>query len=550
MNSMIPTSLSEKQAGAAKYRAAIFVGLKPPPDLNLIEWADTFRRVSSKNSASPGQWKTSAQPCAFGPMDAVLRSDTHTVSIMAGTQIIKTELLINVASYYICQDPSSILFVQPTQGAAEAFSKERFAPTIEATPQLREIVEPPRSRDSENTITHKSYAGGALDFVGANSPTDLASRPKRVILCDEIDKYPISAGSEGDPLKLAEERASTYHALGRAKFVRTCSPTVEGLSRIGREYAVSDQRRLYVACPHCDFEQVLTWANVRWDRDEAGEHLPQTACLTCSDCGVHWSERERVSALDGLATSPGYGWRQTSPFVCCGETQQPSLWNDQGRSVCTSCETPSLYAGHAGFHVSKLYSKRHRLPEIVKEFVEAKADQELLRKWTNTALAELWKPQWSESFNEGALIARAEAYSGDDLPEAVKVVTGFCDVQGDRLEVILVGWGADEEAWPFRYEIIHQDPSQPGAWKELDALLAETFKTVSGRLLRIASFGIDTGGHHGSQVYTFCRARRGRRIFACKGIAGAKPIWPGRATQSKNKDPLLCRRFYCVTQRG
>ena len=131
-----------------------------------------------------------------------------------------------------------------------------------------------------------AFERGALDFVGANSPTDLASRPKRIILCDEIDKYPISGGSEGDPLKLAEERASTYHALGRAKFVRTCSPTVEGLSRIGREYAVSDQRRLYVACPHCDFEQVLTWANVRWDRDEAGEHLPQTACLTCSDCGV------------------------------------------------------------------------------------------------------------------------------------------------------------------------------------------------------------------------------------------------------------------------
>jgi phage terminase large subunit GpA-like protein len=471
-------------------------------------------------------------------MEAILRSDTHTVSIMAATQIIKTEYLINCAAYFICQDPASILFVQPTQGAAEAFSKERFAPTIEVTPQPRNLVEPPRSRDSENTITHKSYSGGSLDFVGANSPTDLASRPKRIILADEIDKYPLSAGSEGDPLKLAEERASTYKALGRAKFVRTCSPTVEGLSRIGREYAVSDQRKLFVACPHCGFEQILTWANVRWDRDEANEHLPQTASLSCSDCGVHWSERDRIDALDGLAVAPGYGWRQTAAFVCCGETHQPSRWNDQGRSVCTSCETTSPYAGHAGFHVSKLYSKRHRLPEIVQEFVEAKADQELLRKWTNTALAELWKPQWSESFNPDALMARAEVYGGDDLPEAVKVVTGFCDVQGDRLEVLLVGWGADEEAWPFRYEIIHQDPAQPGAWKELDALLRKSFKTVTGRMLRIQAFGIDTGGHHGNQVHSFCRARRGRRIFACKGMAGAKPIWPGRASKSKNNDPL------------
>ena len=253
--------------------------LKPPPRLNLIEWADQFRFLAAKTTASPGRWKTSAQPCAYGPMAAVLRHDTHTVTVMAGTQIIKTEFLINAASYYIAQGPSAILFVQPTQSAAENFSKERFAPTVAATPQLRNIVETPKSRDSENTITHKDYPGGSLDFVGANSPTDLSSRPKRIILCDEIDKYPISAGTEGDPLKLAEERASTYKALGRAKFVRTCSPTIKGMSRIGREYAVSDQRKLFVACPHCGYEQTLSWANVRWDRDEANNHLPQTAAI-------------------------------------------------------------------------------------------------------------------------------------------------------------------------------------------------------------------------------------------------------------------------------
>jgi hypothetical protein len=231
MNFMIPPPTPEA-AISAMLREARRV-LKPPPRLNLIEWADRFRFLAAKTTASPGRWKTSAQPCAFGPMAAVLRHDTHTVTVMAGTQIIKTEFLINAASYYIAQDPSAILFVQPTQSAAENFSKERFAPTVAATPQLRNIVETPKSRDSENTITHKDYPGGSLDFVGANSPTDLSSRPKRIILCDEIDKYPISAGTEGDPLKLAEERASTYKALGRAKFVRTCSPTIKGMSRVG-----------------------------------------------------------------------------------------------------------------------------------------------------------------------------------------------------------------------------------------------------------------------------------------------------------------------------
>jgi len=474
-------------------------------------------------------------------MAAVVDVETHTVSVMAATQLVKTELLINVCGYYIHQDPSAIIFVQPTQGKAAEFSKERFAPTVEVSPALRKLVEPPKARDSENTITHKEFPGGVLNFVGANSPSDLASRPARIILCDEIDKYPPSAGSEGDPLKLVEERASTYRALGRAKFVRTCSPTVEGDSRIEREYKASDQRRLFVACPHCDFEQVLTWAHMRWDHDEAGVSLPDTAALRCQECGSIWTERERVSVLDALRTAPGYGWRQTAEFSCCGKKHTPSIWNDEGRSLCPLCEMQSPYAGHAGFHVSKLYSKRHRMPEVVQEFLEAKANASELQKWTNTALAELWKPADTESFSSASLIARAENYDGDDLPEAVKVITGFCDVQGDRLEIQLIGWGADEEAWPFQYTIINQDPAQPAAWQELDVLLRSKFYTTTGRVMRIAAFGIDTGGHHGAQVYSFCRSRRARRIFACQGFAGPKPVWPGRASRSKLNDP-----FYAV----
>lgn len=510
---------------------------RAPPRLNLVEWSDSERRIAPGTSNAPGKWRTSAQPLSYGPMLAVTDRDTHTVTVMSGTQVIKTELLINTAAYYIAQDPSPILFVQPTQNAAESFSKERFSPTIEYTPQLRNLFES-AAHDTDNTIPHKSYPGGALDFVGANSPTDLASRPKRIILCDEIDKYPVSAGAEGDPLKLAEERASTYQAIGRAKFVRTCSPTIKGLSRIGREYAASDQRQLYVACPHCLEHQTLSWANIKWDKDETGADLPHTAAIACGLCGVVWSERERIAALDALIDAPDHGWRQTAEFSCCGFKQIPELWNEKGRSLCAVCRSPSPYGGHAGFKVSKLYSKRHRLPEIVKEFLEAQHDQELLRKWTNTALAELWEVKWSETLNEHSLLTRAEPYDGSTLPECVRVITGFCDVQGNRLEVQLVAWGAEEECWPFRYEIIHQDPSQPAAWRELDALLREKFTTVTGRTLFIASFGIDTGGHHGAEVFAFCNPRHGRRVFACKGIAGPRPIWPGRASRSKKNDPL------------
>jgi phage terminase large subunit GpA-like protein len=220
---------------------------KPPP-MTLIEWADRERFIPAGKSATPGKWHTSEQPVGFGLMAAITDRGTHTVTGMCATQVIKTETLFNYLGYTICVDPAAILVVTPTQDSAQVFSR-RFAATVAATPALRALIDVKKYRNPENTITHITAAGGTeIDFAGANSSTDLSARPKRIILCDEIDKYPLSAGVEGDPLALAEERASTYKAVGRAKFIRMCSPTVEGSSRIGREYAASDQRQCFVAC--------------------------------------------------------------------------------------------------------------------------------------------------------------------------------------------------------------------------------------------------------------------------------------------------------------
>ena len=512
--------------------------LQPPPDLNLVEWADSYRQVPAKVSATPGRWRTASQPCAFGPMLAVTDPEVHTISVMAATQVVKTELLLNTAFYFIHQDPSAILFVQPSQGAAAAFSKERFETSVSVTPALRDLIPPSRKRDSGNTIIHKDFRGGSIDFVGANSPTDLASRPKRIVLCDEIDKYPASAGDEGDPLALAEERASTYHALGRAKFVRVCSPTDEDTSRIGREFRLGDQRRCYLACPHCGHEQVVSWGQIVWNRDAAGEHLPDTAGIHCAGCGAVWTERERLGALAALEHASDRGWRQTKPFVCCGEKQTPETWDSGGRSLCRQCGRRSAFDGHASFHIPKWLSRRHRLSSLVREFLAAQGDQELLKKVTNTGFADLWTPAGSERVDGSRLIDRREAFGPDDLPASVMAVTAFTDVQGDRLETIFVAWGPDEEAWVCQYEVTHENPAEQEAWKQLRRLHAQTFRTRDGRILRIAAAGIDTGGHHGAEVYAYCRRTRGIKVYPCKGAAGKRPIWPLKATKSKQNERL------------
>lgn len=522
-------------------RKARTEALRPPPKLNLIEWADSYRFVSKKNSANPGLWQTSRVPVAYGPYLAVTEKDTDTITVMASTQVMKTEFLQNVAGYFIHQDPASILFVQPTQKLAEDFSKERFAPTRESTPVLRQLIPDAKSRDSGVTITHKEYPGGTLDFVGANSPVDLASRPKRIVLSDEIDKYPASAGSEGDPLSLAEERSSTFW---NRKKVRACSPTDEKSSRIAAEYAQSDQRRCYVACPHCDHEQVLRFSpeTVIWDKDEDGNHKPETVRYFCEACGTGWSEAERVRALRALLDRPDKGWRQTRPFRCCGIEHVPSQWTPEGRSICPECHSASHYDGHAGFHVSKLYSTRHKLADVVKEWLSAHKSKEKLRKFVNTALAEVWKEK-VERLDPKALAERVEAYSADAVPSAVQLVTWGADTQDDRIEVTFQGWGADEECWVLKHEVLLGDTAKKVVWDALDELVKEPFLSEDGRRLIPQAGCIDSQGHRGEMVHAFCRARKSRRIYAVKGqgndARGSKLIWPKTPSRTKNSGDRL-----------
>jgi phage terminase large subunit GpA-like protein len=182
----------------------------PPPDLIISEWADQNRRLSAESSAEPGQWRTDRVPYLREIMEAISDPLIETVIIMSSSQVGKTEALLNTVGYHVDYDPAPIMYILPTVDFAKTFSKDRLAPMIRDTPALTGKVKEVRSRNSENTLLHKKFPGGHITLVGANAPTGLASRPIRILLADEVDRFPISAGTEGDPLTLAEKRTTTF----------------------------------------------------------------------------------------------------------------------------------------------------------------------------------------------------------------------------------------------------------------------------------------------------------------------------------------------------
>jgi phage terminase large subunit GpA-like protein len=338
-------------------------------------------------------------------------------------------------------------------------------------------VKDPRARDSGNTTLHKIFPGGHITSCGANSPASLASRPVRIVLCDEVDRYPLSAGSEGDPVSLARKRATTFW---NRKIGMFSTPTVKGLSRIEQAFLESDKRRFYVACPDCGEKQTLKWGNVVWTE-------PKDAKYACSSCGSLWDDAARSRAI------------KKGEWIAEGEKSKV-----------------------AGFHLSGLYSPWTPLADSVEDFLQAKKQPATLRVWVNTFLGETWEDQ-GEAVDDFAVSSRVESW--DMLPKSVLLLTAGVDVQDDRLEIEIVGWGRDEESWSVDFKTIWGDPSSKTVWDDLDNLLLSEYPREDDRNLNIKCTLIDSGGHHTNSVYNYVRPREGKRVFATKGVGGeGKPL--------------------------
>ncbi|WP_299438927.1 phage terminase large subunit family protein [uncultured Rhodospira sp.] len=455
-------------------------------------------------AAEPGRWRTDRTPYLRSIMDCLSPSDpTERIIFIKGAQVGGTEAGLNWVAYAIHHAPGLMMLVQPSLDMAKRNTVTRLDPMIAATPALRDLVVAPRSREAGNSMFRKAFPAGELILTGANSAASLRSTPARYLFLDEVDGFPGDADGEGDPVDLAVQRTATFR--GRRKILMVSTPTLKGLSRIEAAYLESDQRIFEVPCDHCGAFNPITWADIRWPdrrRDQA-----YFACPSCG--GVHEEHRKPALLAAGKWTATAEGDGKT-----------------------------------AGFHLSGLYSPWATWAEIALEHERVKKDPTRLQVWTNTRLGETWEDVAGEPMGDSALMERAEPMpTGDGMvPDGVLVLTCGVDVQPDRLECTLIGWGAAEEAWVMEHVVLAGDPNTPALWATLDEHLGRTFQhpTQDVAPLPIRAVAIDSGGANTLAVYDYCRTRQPARRWAIKGVSrtGA-PLWPRRPSKNnKGKVPL------------
>lgn len=483
-------ALNQPLAGLLRFTYSMF---RPPRPQTVSEWADENRILVSDSSSEPGPWRTDRAPYQREIMDAFTQPGIYEIVIMASAQVGKSEIELNMMGRAMDNDPGPMLYVQPTDKVADDYSKRRIAPMIAACPTLRDKVYKAKGRDAANTITMKTFPGGSLAIIGANSPSDLASKPVRYIFLDEIDRFPPSAGTEGDPIELAERRTETYRH--NRKIVKTSTPTIKGVSKIEKAYMKGTQEEWHTECPHCHQFSFIRFDDIKFDKekfkDENGEinYIVRNARWQCPIC-----KRE----------APEY---QVKRF--------PAKWVVKNERA--------LENGVRSFRLNAFMSPWSDWNEIALAFLQAKDDPEKLKVFHNTMLGESWEMRDRSGAPE-KLYARREHYNAE-VPSGVLVLTMGMDTQDNRLEYEVVGWDRHEQSWGIARGVIPGRADSPGVWEEVDALLDREWKMQNGMAMRILATFIDSGGHFTQDIYRECARRSNRRIWPVKGEGGEGKLY-------------------------
>lgn len=467
--------------------------IRPKEPLTVSEWSDANRIISGEGGSERGRWKTSRTPYLREIMDCLSEdSPVKKVVFAKSSQVGGTEVGSNWLGYIMTHAKGPVAIVMPTDKSLSDWMAQKFDPMAKDTPAVSEVLASRSNRAGDNAAQRKRFTGGIFYAKTAGSTADLKSTSLRYAIADEVDEYDWTT-TQGDPLGLLEVRQTAFH--DRKLYVPS-TPTMKDASRIEEQYQLGDQRRYYVPCPHCGELQVLKWPNLRWTRQGA---RVSSVFYACEHNGCLIEEHHKTAMLAAgrwIAHNPDGLWRS--------------------------------------YHINALYSPIGlglSWPELALEWIEAQDDRAKLMRFINTRLGETFADT-SHDLKPAILAARAEPYELRTIPTGALCLTAGVDVQDDRLEIQVVGWGQNDRCWTIDYHVLHGNPADEKLWLALADYLNADFSNSRGKRMKIEASAIDTGGHHTHAVYAFVRAGLVRRPIAIKGASSygrsilGKPSWP------------------------
>ena len=465
-------------------------GVKPPPVIAYSEWVVREKIRLPSTSAVKGRYK----PWKFQRLilDAIGDPTIPEVTLQKPTRIGYTRMICSALAADMVNNPTSVIFVAPTDDDADETVKDEIEPTFIESPSVAHLMTSGRYANGETLRNRKFRGGGTLKVRSARAPRNLARLTAQKVYFDETDRYEVT--KEGDIMAIGKKRTESF--VDR-KHVMGSTPVLKATSIICQSYDVSDQRVFEVPCPQCGHRFELLWEHI--NRDD-----PENVVAICPDKGCIIEERHKPAMVEAGE------FRITKPAV----------------------------KDHAGFRLNALVSLQPgaNWRQLAKEFAEAKrAGPSKMQPFWNTVLGLPWDLT-VDHFDEDSLLARREPFglkwdevdqewTETGIPQEVLYITAGVDVQPNRLEVVLIGWSRSAR-YILGHFVIMGLPTVMVTWERLDAFLQTTWKHPLGGQIGIEAAAVDSGdGNMTGYVYDFCGPRAHRKVYAIKGRGGPLPPW-------------------------
>ena len=440
--------------------------IEPPVDMTVSEFSERYITLPS-DTAKPGSFVPF--PYQVEMLDSMADPSVETVTLMMGAQTGKSQMFLNTICYYIAVRPSNIILLLPTADDVATMKTTKLDALLETTKGVRERVAKPRARGGKNNNSIVTFTGGALFFSSANAARTLRSRSVPIVMLDEISGFPQDTG-EGSPITIVKARTKTFG--DRKKIIQTSTPTAVG-DAIHNEFLAGDQRYFFIPCPHCGESQTLEFENLRIDKDvneKTGDIIkwhPETAYYAGKCCGVIWTDSDKVKACK------------------------------KGEWVATAEST-----GHRSYQLNELYSPFIKWKDTAKAYVSCRRTFDM-QSFYNTNMGLPWEEE-AVKVDANSLMARAKRFDADDLPAQIVMLTTGTDVQADRIETTLVGWGKNEESYVLEHVVFIGDPIQRDVWDQLKEYLFKEYAHPTGRTIK-STVNIVDSGYLSPSVYAFCQ---------------------------------------------
>lgn len=516
INSATTAQLADPRALVAKSLSALL----PPARISTSDYAAAHRWLNNPGSYV-GRWRHEETPYLTGPMDALDSPYHHTTVVVGPGRSGKTAVAENWLQKSVGADAANFLWYLSSEPALQAYVKQEINPMIELHDDMRSRLGP---RPIDDSIGFKRFRAMTAQFLTA-APNNLISKTATRIVLDEIDAY---AENLGDAYALADVRRQS---AGMASMIYACShpDRAGGLSDrhwtagIMRLYAGSDRRMWYWPCPHCGAYSSPNPAAARvmtleYPADADLDEIEAETRLLCPTCGGLIEDFAR-RAMNQAGKWVGLGQEIDEDGTVSGplvDRKTAGFW-------IVGLMSPFVLGGIGG--LARALQEARRNAELTG------ADEGLRTVTVKRFGIPYDPPRRVGSLDAESLADRAEEFPLGIVPDGVRFLTAFADVQANRFEVTVRGWGVSGESWIVdRLTLPGDTATSPADW---DAMLARLLDHAwplhgdAGRAMKLRAMGYDSGGAPGvtAQAYDAWRRLRKHRATRMLGKVDGRDAW-------------------------